>query len=278
MVVLLLAIVLVANQGCETLQAIAQGAPKPSAAIRSVQLESVSLDGAALAFDVEVTNPYSVPLPLLGLDYTVASGESRLLTGRADPAGSIPAGASKTISVPAVVRFSDVLNAIAGVRPGQVVPYAVNADVSVDAPGLGTVALPLQAAGELPIPAVPEVELTSVQWSRLSLDEATAVLNVRVLNQNTFATDLTKLNYGLSLAGMPIVETSLRQSASFRGGAAQDLAIPIAFRPKDLGLAALRILGGEGGAYRLAGTMSFDTPFGPIELPYERVGETVFAR
>ena len=93
-----------------------------------------------------------------------------------------------------------------------------------------------------------------------------------------FGVDLTKLAYGLSLAGTPIVETSLKQSASFPGGGTRDLRIPVSFRPMDLGMSVMRILGGEGAAYRLGGTMDFDTPFGPIVLPYERSGETVFKR
>jgi LEA14-like dessication related protein len=125
---------------------------------------------------------------------------------------------------------------------------------------------------------VPQVELTSISWGELSLQEATAVLNLRVKNPNAFPADLNRLAYGLSLAGQPIVETGLPQGASFSAGGSQDLQIPVSFRPADLGLAVMRILTGDGATYRLGGTMSFDTPYGPIELPFEKSGETAFMR
>ncbi len=264
--------------GCETLREVAGGVQKPAARIRDANLQDLTAESVALAVDVEVTNPYAVALPLLDLDYRIESGGAVLASGRADLDGSIAPRASRTLTIPATLRFSEILGVLGGVRPGEIVPYLLDAALSVDAGGLGTIALPLRTEGELPIPAVPKVELTRMSWESLSLQEATAVLRLRVTNTNSFTADLTELAYGLSLADLPVIETTVAQRASFAAGAARELAIPVSFRPMDLGIAAMRVLGGEGASYRLAGTMSFDTPFGPIALPYEQAGETFFSR
>lgn len=262
--------------GCETLQGFVDTAPKPSARIKAVNLGALSLEQAALNFDVEIDNPYSVGLPLVDLDYAIASDGRAFLSGAAPISGSIPARGSRIVTVPATVRFADLMGALEGVRPGAVVPYTADLNLSVDAPGLGEVKLPLQKRGELPIPTVPSVALESIDWESLTLERAAALLTIRITNLNQFPLDLSRLDYALSLAGTPVVETSLRQAVSFSAGGEGVLEIPIALAPKDLGLAAFRMLTGDGAGYELGGLMNVDTPFGPLDLPFQSAGRTSF--
>ena len=70
------------------------GDAQPQARVTRVDLRDLSLDGLTLRFDIEVENPYGVALPLLGLDYALASRGTRFLSGNAETEGSVPARGS----------------------------------------------------------------------------------------------------------------------------------------------------------------------------------------
>lgn len=260
--------------GCQDISKMLES--RPSARISGVRFSDLNLQSAGLVFDVELSNPYSVPLPLTNLEYSLASSDTPFLTGKADVQGSVPAKASKTVSVPATVSFAQLLGAVKTVRPGSVVPYEAKLNCSVDAPAVGTLNLPVSRKGELPIPAAPSVELSEIKWDRLTFDQAAATVRLKVGNRNDFPLDLSRLSLNLSLANTPIVTTEMDKSVSFKPGQENTLEIPISFAPKNLGLAAFQMLRGQGGGYHVSGRMFVNTAFGAINLPYERTGETRF--
>ena len=104
------------------------------------------------------------------------------------------------------VSFAPLLRSLEGVRPGVVVPYSATVEISVEAPAVGRLMLPVSHRGELPIPAAPEVSLRELRWGKVSLSEATAMLRVEVGNTNAFPFDLRRLGCSLSLAGERVAE------------------------------------------------------------------------
>jgi LEA14-like dessication related protein len=264
--------------GCQTVEEILSGAPRPDAEIRAVRLQGLSLEDVTLDFDVAVSNPYGVPLPILDVVYGLSVEDRRFLTGTFTEGATIPAGEEVTFTLPATVRFSDLIAAVSGVRPGAVVPYTADLEVAVNAPGGQVVKLPLRKEGELPVPQAPAVELHKVTWDRLTMNEATAVLSVGIGNTNEFAVDLLEFDYGLAFAGRRIINSSIDRSVSAEAGEEIVLDIPISIRPSDLGLAALEVLRGDDASYELEGIMQLGTPFGPLAAPFERSGRTPFER
>lgn len=264
--------------GCESVNAIIAGMDKPSASVTAVRLDSLSLSGVTLVFDVDVKNPYAAPLPLVNVSYGLSSKGSKFLDGSADVQGSVPAKGSKTIQLPATITFASLMQSVQGVKLGSVVPYTAEMGLSVDAPAVGRLTLPIKKEGELPIPTAPSVELASVQWKNLSLQNAEAVLKLNVVNNNEFPVDLSKMAYNLSLGNTPVIDTSLAKSAKFAKGGSGTLEIPLSLKPANLGIAAFNMLTGKGAGYNIGGTMDVATPFGPMSLPFERKGSTVFTR
>jgi LEA14-like dessication related protein len=261
-----------ALSGCETLQDIAAGLDKPSARIVDSRLVDLTVDGVVLDFGVEVTNPYELGLPLTDLGYRISSDGRELLSGEAASAGTIPAGGSRVIQVPVAVTFADLFDVVRGLRPGDVVPYRAEFDVKVDAPGDGSISIPLQRSGKMPVPAIPAVRLDGLEWQNLSFDDATAVVSLAVDNPNSFRLDIGALDLGLELAGHRVVESVGGDPIGVGAGKSRTVDIPISFAPKDLGLAAFNMLTGSSADYRLAGNLDVVTPFGPIAMPVERVG------
>ena len=262
--------------GCEAVQAVLSSDLRPTASVKGARLGDLNLDGAQLLFDVEVSNPYSVPLPLLDVMYTLSSDGNQFLTGQADVGGTIPANGSKTVSLPAAVEFAKLLNVLKNVKPGSVVPYTATMEFGADAPGVGRIGVPVTRKGELPVPSVPRVELTSVRWKDLSLNEASAVLDLRIQNTNDFPFDLQALRYDLALGGKQVANSSIAEATRFARGSENTLEIPISFSPASFGLGVLNVLRGEGSGYEMVGTMDLDTPFGPISMPFSRRGQAAF--
>ncbi len=154
-VLALLVVSLAALSGCATVQSLLGAAPKPTATIKGISFGDLSWDKIALNFEVEVHNPYDVPLPLVNLDYSMSAGTSRLLKGAAQTQGSIPAKGSKVLTLPAEVSLTDAMAFIKGVRPGTTIPYSTNATLLVNAPTAGQVPIPITRQGEIKVPSIP---------------------------------------------------------------------------------------------------------------------------
>jgi LEA14-like dessication related protein len=274
---LLLAITLAAP-GCESLRGLLDTAEKPSVRVTGVRFQDLSLESLKLVFDTEVTNPYQVPLPLVNLDYSLSSAGKEFLAGKAPVQGSIPPKGSQVVPLPAALSFAPVLKVLEGVAPGSVVPYEAGLKLSVDAPAVGVLTLPLSHSGSLPIPAIPEVHLAQVEWKSLSVDSASAVIHLTVKNTNQFPVDLQKLAFGLSLADAKVGEVGFGEPTKFEAGGQATLRIPVSLSLKGLGLGAFNLLKGEGTGYRIEGDMGLGTPFGPLSMPLVRSGTTKLTR
>lgn len=140
---------------------------KPSASLKGVSFGNISLEAATLLFDVEIENPYSVDLPLLKMDYSLASGTSKLFSGKTDVASTIPANGSRVVSLPASIAYSDLIKAFKGFKPGSPIPYSAELGLSVKAPAVGNIRLPLSKSGELAVPSMPGID--SVNWRDILL-------------------------------------------------------------------------------------------------------------
>ncbi|MFH0947274.1 MAG: LEA type 2 family protein [Planctomycetota bacterium] len=270
--------VLACMSGCEVLQELAANLDRPTASFQSLTLNDLGLEQLTLGLEIKVDNPYGVALPIDQLGYRLASGATPFLSGETSPGVSIPANGSKSLTLPLTIKYTELLNLVAGIRPGSVVPYTANLDVGVNAPGLGPLKLPLKKEGELPVPTAPKVELTSVNWDSLSLQQAAATVNLKIGNENEFPFDLKKFSYDLKLGGKQIANTALQSGTSFGAGEAGSLSIPISFSPASLGLAAFNMLMGDGAGYSIAGDLELDTPFGALTYPYSNSGQTIFQR
>jgi LEA14-like dessication related protein len=263
--------------GCSVIDAL--NLQKPSAHVTGVRLQDIDLESVTMLFDVELKNPYSVPLPLVNLDYGLASKGKPFLSGEAPLQGTVPAMGSKTVSLPAKVTYKQLLSVLTDVKLGSVIPYRADLGLSVDAPAVGAMRLPLSKEGELPVPAPPEVQVQEIKWDDLSLDSAGGTVKLSVVNRNAFPVEMAKLAYGLKLGDVEVANTSIARPLAFAAdGGAGVVEIPLSLSPRKLGLAVFRMLAGKGSGYTFTGDMNVKTPFGPMDLPVEKIGKTVFRK
>ncbi len=274
---ILLCTAIVLSAGCGSVQQVLDSLDKPTARVRGVKLRDLKLRSVSLDFDIEVTNPYDVALPLVNVDYALASGGEPFVSGKGELTGSIPARGSKRLTLPADVRFDQLIAALRGVKAGQVVPYAAELGLAVDAPGLGPLRLPMRKSGELPVPAVPKVELAEVSWSKLSLTGAAAVVKLKVENTNAFPLDLSTLDFKIALGGTEFADVKLGKKIALSKGGSGSIDIPIQVSTLKLGVAAVNMLKAKSIDYRVNGSVKGGTPYGRIDLPFDQGGKTAMS-
>jgi len=264
--------------GCQSMQDLLGGAPKPTAHVIGASIRGLSLENIVLLFDVEVENPYGTALPLIDLAYSLTSGGSKFLEGTVTPTGSIPAHGKQVLQIPATVPFSSLLAALKGVKPGAVVPYTADFRIGIDAPVLGRLDVPLSKSGELPVPAVPQVQLTSLAIGKLSLDQMTASAKLQVKNTNQFPLDLTKLGVSFALGGQEVGSSKLANPVNLPAGQTATLEVPLSFSLRSAGIGLVNLLRGNQIAYKISGSVDANTRFGPLSLPFSHVGNTAVTR
>ncbi len=252
---------------------------RPRAQIVGVRLHDISLDSATLMFEVELDNPYDAPLPMINVDYALECYEKQFLAGEAELQGTIPARSTRIIAVPARFEYLRLLEVGRRVKPGSVIPYRAELGLSVDAPILGKLRLPMRREGRIPVPAPPQVSVVRITWDKFSLRRVGGRVTVEMVNPNEFPLGVTKVDYSLALGGTKVAGSSLAREVTCQphGGKAT-LEIPIGFSPKNLGLALFRLISGRGSSYRFRGAIVAETPFGPMTLAVDTSGDTEFER
>jgi len=260
--------------GCVTGTAVMQRTPT----VRHVatRLANTSLEGADLLFDVEMHNPNPQPLPFTSASCTLANGGQPFLSATSRLAGTVPAGGVQTVTVTVPVVFEQVASALPGIRRGTTVRYQASLTLESAASAAGSVIVPVEAEGELPLPLAPRLELDDVQWQTLAADRAEAQLHVRVRNPNQFPIDLGEISSRVWLGGRAVAMIDQTDVGSLQPGAEATLDIAIAFVPDEVRLPVVQVVRGRREPYRFRGVCELNTSFGKMSLSFDDSGSTLF--
>ncbi len=259
--------------GCSSMQS-ALNPEKPSVTFKNVSIDDLSLTSVILVFDLEIGNPYSLPLPITQLNYSLNSGGSEIFSGKKSSQEAIEAKKSKVLSFPVEIPFTKIIGLGGGIQAGAVVPYTANLDMSLDLPLGQKLNVPLSKAGEFPIPTVPSVKLGGISWEKLSLQEAKAVLSVEIESHNQFPVELTDFSYALELAGNKVGENKLSRKVKLSNGKPSTLKTDLSLSPVKVGFSFFQMLLGKEATYRMKGLMEVDTDYKSFEFPYDSEGNT----
>lgn len=137
----------VACAGCSSL-----GLKKPEAAITGMKIQRADAAGLTLNFDVEVSNPNSVALPVTGVEYALSTAGQQVLAGKADPQGSVPANGVRRLVLPVTLSFEDLLSAGQAIGGGGGdIPYVIDGALLLSNRSslLGSLRVPLRYSGTL---------------------------------------------------------------------------------------------------------------------------------
>ena len=127
---------------------------KPTASVSGMAVQDLNPQGFTMNFNVDVSNPNSVALPLGQADYKVNVSGADLVNGSAQPGGSLPARGTRSFVLPVAVSFENLLNAGQAIRAsGGDMPYDLSGGLTFNSgvPVLGPLRVPLDFHGTLPL-------------------------------------------------------------------------------------------------------------------------------
>lgn len=248
------------------------GFGKPTADVTGIHIPSINLKKVEIVVDVLISNPNPVPIPLVDIDYLVESDGRKLVSGLIPDAGTIHAHGSETVKIPITIIYDDIKDTYDDIKPGSIIPYLIKVGLIADVPVFGKITLPLEKAGEIPVPYKPDVDLDKVEFDSFSFEETSATLHLKLENKNDFDLGLNALEYEVWLAEVSIVNAKLSKSAKVAKNGISYIQLPVSFKPKDFGSALWDMIRGKGAGYAMKGNLDLDSPFGPMQLPFNKEG------
>jgi LEA14-like dessication related protein len=119
----------------------------------------------------------------------------------------------------------------------------------------------------------PRLQLESVGVEAVDLEGATAVARYRVENPNGFSVPVARLSYQLDVEGQRVAAGALPGGLRLPARGAAPLVIPVRVRYGDVPAFLEHVARRDRIAYRVAGSVGFDTALGAVDLPWSHSGE-----
>ncbi|KAG8488918.1 hypothetical protein CXB51_016862 [Gossypium anomalum] len=130
---------------------------KPEASITDVDLTRVGRDGIQYNAKVSVTNPYSAPIPICEISYTLKSAGRVIASGKVPDPGSLKASDSTMLDVEVKVPHSVLVSLIKDIGADWDIDYELEVGLTVDLPLFGDLTIPLSQKGEIKLPTLTDL-------------------------------------------------------------------------------------------------------------------------
>ena len=169
---------------------------------RQTRVGNVSPDGMQLVLDLEAVNLGRRACVLTECRYKLKLAGQQYLRGRRDANLYLTPGGRAAWSLPVEVDVREALQLTEGVERGRRVPFELNLDFTCrPGAGPGRWSIRSDTAGELPLPAEPDIRVERVTVTQLTDEQAAVLVDVVLHNPNDQPLTLMPLQYELALAG-----------------------------------------------------------------------------
>lgn len=244
--------------GCQTLQNLADSIRKPSLSITDVRVTDFAFDEIELTYDVQVDNPNSVAVQMLGYDYDFNINGNDFLNGDQRKKLRIESSGESTFELPMRLNFNELYNLFSGLRGEDEADYDLAANLNFDLPVLGETTLPLKKAGSIPMLKIPKVNVSSLKVEDVNLTRANLSLNLDVDNPNGFGLLVKALKYDLNVNGRNWVAGNSSKNLTIDKNNNGELTVPISVNIAQIGTSVVRLLNNSGDIkFKLNGDFDF---------------------
>jgi LEA14-like dessication related protein len=278
------AIVLLAV-GCESLRDAVDVMRKPEVRIAGSELEALSFSGLTLRFDVEIKNPNPIGIGLSGFDYELQIEDNPFVSGQVQDKVTISARDRSIIPLPVELGFEEIAQTIDALAPGagkEEAAYRLSSGFSFDLPILGKIRIPVETEGSFPILRMPGLQVVGLRLNEISLSGARLVLDLELINRNSFKVFVESLEYRFQVDGQDWASGMRQERVRIPENDSIELTIPIDLDFGALGRGVYQlILGGERLQYVLEANVEAGTSLRGLKeasLPFELSGQLSVGR
>ena len=238
---------------------------KPTIEAIRPRIARLDFKGVDLAFDVDVKNPYGVPLKSPVFEYGLLIDGADFMKSTAGTKVDLPANKIGTLTLPMRVGYLDLWKSVQSMKDKPEVPYTFQGALVVPVAGK-TFKLPLKKSGAFPVLRIPKIAVRGIETANVSLGSAKLKINAALTNPNIFALNAGDLGYNLKLGELSLAGIKLDTPKGVAPGQTESLALTAEIT----GLQAVRQLlkGAKLGGASLKPTGAIKTEkYGTIKLP-----------
>ncbi|KAH1199817.1 Desiccation protectant protein Lea14 [Glycine max] len=131
--------------------------PKPEASVTDVDFKRVSRDSVEYLAKVSVSNPYSTPIPICEIKYSLKSAGKEIASGTIPDPGSLKASDTTMLDVPVKVPHSILLSLAKDIGADWDIDYQLDLGLVIDLPVIGNFTIPLSQKGEIKLPTLSDM-------------------------------------------------------------------------------------------------------------------------
>lgn len=254
--VLLAAIVLLSAPGCALFG-------RPTVEAVRPKIKSVDLTGLTLAFEVDVKNPYYVPLVSPKFQYGMDVEGAEFLAAQESEGLDVPARGIGTLVLPVRFDFANMAKTYQTLSKVNEFTYKLHGGLLFSALGK-TARIPLSHEGRAPVVRPPTFSNISFRLAKSSLTSVAVTVEADIKNPNVFKLGIDSLGYALKLGGASVADVKGATGGAIEPGKSGRVKLTGQLSGAD----AIRSLAGGAklGAPTLQPTGSIHTPYGAIKL------------
>lgn len=208
---------------------------QPTVNYSQVSIQNISFEGVTLLFDFDVNNPNQFGVTADQYSYEFFINDNSFLSGTQAENLRIIRESTSLVQVPISLNFSEVFNTFSSLLRRDSLSYQLSTEVEFDVPGLGKQRVPINAAGELPIPRMPRIEFGGLNVNNLSMSGADLEVGFRVSNPNSFGVSLANAAYTLNVNGREWLDTRLADAIRLGASDSDMITIPIRLNASQMG-------------------------------------------
>ncbi len=262
----ILAVVIAAGllASCAALQEMVQA---PTVRVGNVAMNDFTFQDVTLDFGLDVNNPNVFGVELLGFDYQFVIEDNEFLKGTEDKTLSITPQSKSTVNIPIKINFKELYSLLTKVKDLDSLSYHLTGNFK---PGglLAGVNIPFNKKGTLPNVRVPKISLKGVKIDKMGFSGVDLAVNLGIENINSFAFNLGKLDYNISLGGNSVATGMTDKLAEIPAKQSGQVSIPLSLNLS--GLSSLySLLTGKSVDCGIVGSAQLNSPLGAFTLPID---------
>ncbi len=245
--------------GCATLTSLG----RPEVLAVRPRVTGIDFHGVSLAFDVDVRNPYPVPIKTPNIRYGIDIEKSKFIDSEVDSAIDLPAANVGTIVLPVRLSYLDLWRTYEELSNIPEANYRLHGALVFNVLGR-SVELPISHEGTFPIlrpPVFSDIRLRSMELSfagtRISIESA-------IRNPNIFSLDIRDLGYALRFGGTTIGNLTARTDTALEPGETSSLLLSGEISAADAISSLIR--DGNLGSATILPSGSIQTPYGAVRM------------
>ena len=226
-------------------------------------IKSIDLQGVTLAFEVDVKNPYVVPLASPRFRYGMDVEGAEFMAAQESEGADVPARGVGTLVLPVRLDYAALAQTYKTLSNANEFTYKLHGGLTFSAAGT-SFDLPLSHEGKAPVVRPPTFSNISVRVAKASLTSLAVTVESDIKNPNVFQLGIDSLGYALKLGAASVADVKGATGGTIEPGKSGRVTLTGRLSGAD----ALRSLAGGGklGAPTLQPTGAIQTPYGAIKL------------